>query len=135
MKPTCAKTDPHATLHAFVAEIVKEFGKEGCFGLGMPAFQWIIERYKSLPGIVVRATVGALLGTGDVLSDIVTICTLFGLGLLGPAYALLTMVLLSFGVQVWSAQWRRAASSLHTACNELCGRMARWLCRPFSPWK
>ena len=36
-----------------------------------------------MPVIVVRATVGALLGTGDVLSDIVTICTLFGLGL-GP---------------------------------------------------
>ena len=87
-----------------------------------------------MPAIVVRATVGALLGTGDVLSDIVTICTLFGLGLLGPAYALLTMVLLSFGVQVWSAQWRRAASSLHTACNDLCGRVARWLCRPFSPY-
>ena len=68
----------------------------------MPAFQWIIERYKSMPAIVVRATVGALLGTGDVLSDIVTIYTLFGLGLLGPAYALLTMVLLSFAAQVWS---------------------------------
>ena len=40
---------------------------------GMPAFQWIIERYKSMPAIVVRATVGALLGTGDQLSDIVTI--------------------------------------------------------------
>ncbi len=100
----------------------------------MPAFQWIIERYKSMPAIVVRATVGALLGTGDVLSDIVTICTLFGLGLLGPAYALLTMVLLSFAAQVWSPQWRRAASSLHTACNELCGRMARWLCRRISPY-
>ena len=99
----------------------------------MPAFQWIIARYKSLPGIVVRATVGALLGTGDVLSDIVTICKLFGLGLLGPAYALLTMVLLSFAAQVLSPQWRRAASSLHTACYDLCGRMARWLCRPFSP--
>ena len=99
----------------------------------MPAFQLIIERYKSLPGIVVRATVGALLGTGDVLSDIVTICKLFGLGLLGPAYALLTMVLLSFGGQVWSAQWRRAASSLHTACYDLCGRMVGRLCRPLSP--
>jgi hypothetical protein len=39
----------------------------------MPAFQWIIARYKSLPAIVVRAAVGALLGTGDQLSDIVTI--------------------------------------------------------------
>jgi hypothetical protein len=68
----------------------------------MPAFQWIIARYKSLPGIVVRAAVGALLGTGDQLSDIVTIYTLFRVGLLGPAYALLTMVLLSFAVQVWS---------------------------------
>jgi hypothetical protein len=82
----------------------------------MPAFQWIIARYKSMPVIVVCATVGALLGTGDVISDIVTICTLFGLGLLGPAYALLTMTLLSFAMQVWSPQWRRTASSLHTAC-------------------
>ena len=68
----------------------------------MPAFQWIIARYKSLPAIVVRAAVGALLGTGDVLSDIVTIYTLFRLGLLGPAYALMTMVILSFAAQVLS---------------------------------
>jgi hypothetical protein len=68
----------------------------------MPAFQSIIACYKSLPGIVVRAAVGALLGTGDVLSDIVTIYTLFGAGLLGPAYALLTMVLLNCAVQVLS---------------------------------
>ena len=99
----------------------------------MPALQWIIARYTSMPAIVVRATVGALLGTGDVLSDIVSICTLFELGLLGPAYALLTMVLLSFGVQVWSPQWRRTASSLHTACYDLCGRMVGRLCRPLSP--
>ena len=82
--------------------VAKEFGKEGCFGLGMPAFQWTIARYKSLPGIVVRAAVGALLGTGDQLSDIITIYTLFRLGLLSPAYALVTMVILSFAVQVWS---------------------------------
>ena len=68
----------------------------------MSAFQVIIARYKSLPSIVVRAAVGALLGAGDQLSDIVTIYTLFGVGLLGPAYALLTMVLLSFAAQVWS---------------------------------
>jgi hypothetical protein len=54
------------------------------------------------PIVAVGAAVGALLGTGDQLSDIVTIYTLFGVGLLGPAYALLTMVLLSFAAQVWS---------------------------------
>ena len=99
----------------------------------MPAFQWIIARYKSLPGIVVRAAVGALLGTGDQLSDIVTIYTLFGVGLLGPAYALLTMVLLSFAAQVWSqcvalgplrrlAAWWAGSAGNHGRGNEKAPR-------------
>ena len=36
----------------------------------MPALQWIIVRYKSMPAIVVRAMVGTLLSTGDQLSDV-----------------------------------------------------------------
>ena len=101
----------------------------------MLAFEWIIARYKSVPGIVVSAAVGALLGTGDQLSDIVTIYTLFGVGLLGPAYALLTMVLLSFAAQVWSqcvalgplrrlAAWRAGPAGPYRRGNEEAPRRA-----------
>jgi hypothetical protein len=60
----------------------------------------VVARYKSLPSIVVRATVATLLGTGDLASDIYTIAGVFALGHLGTAYALLTMLCLSFAVQV-----------------------------------
>jgi hypothetical protein len=56
-------------------------------------FQRLIKGFKSMPAIAVRTMVGALLGTGDMASDVVTIVTLFGLGHLDSAYALLTMVL------------------------------------------
>ena len=60
----------------------------------------IITRYKSRPVIVVRATFGALLCTFDQFSDIVTIHTLFSVGLVGSASALLTMISLAIAVQV-----------------------------------
>jgi hypothetical protein len=53
-----------------------------------------------MPAIAVRTMVGALLGTGDMASDVVTIVTLFGLGHLDSAYALLTMVCLNITAQV-----------------------------------
>jgi hypothetical protein len=64
------------------------------------AIKLIIARYKSLPAIVLRAIVANLLSTGDLASDLYTIESLFALGHDGPAYALLTMVCLSFAVQV-----------------------------------
>ena len=64
------------------------------------AIKWLIARYKSLPAIVLRAIVANLLSTADLASDIYTIESLFALGHHGPAYALLTMVCLSFAAQV-----------------------------------
>ena len=64
------------------------------------AIKWLTARYKLLPSIVVRAIVANLLSTGDLASDLYTIESLFVLGHDGPASALLTMVCLSFTVQV-----------------------------------
>ncbi len=47
-----------------------------------------------------RATFGALLCTFDQFSDIITIHTLFSVGLVGSASALLTMISLAIAVQV-----------------------------------
>jgi hypothetical protein len=62
--------------------------------------KWLVARYKSLPAIVVRALVANLLSTGDLASDLYTIESLFVLGHDGSASALLTMVCLSFAMQV-----------------------------------
>ncbi len=64
------------------------------------AIKWLIAHYKLLPAIVLRAIVANLLSTGDLASDLYTIESLFALGHDGPAYALLTMVGLSFATQV-----------------------------------
>ena len=77
-------------------------------GLGRPAegnvvtrtFRRIVAGYKSLPGIVVRAIVATLLGTGDLVSDVYTTVTLFSLSHLGPAYAMVAMICASMAVQV-----------------------------------
>ena len=66
-------------------------------------FQWIIVQYKSMPSIVVRTMVGTVLSTGDIISDVITIHSLFGLGYLGQAYALLTMACVSLALQVGPA--------------------------------
>jgi hypothetical protein len=63
-------------------------------------FQRLIKGFKSMPAIAVRTMVGTLLSTGDMASDVVTIVTLFGLGHLDSAYALLTMVCLNIAAQV-----------------------------------
>jgi hypothetical protein len=63
-------------------------------------FKRIVAGYKSVPGIVVRATVATLLGTGDLVSDLYTTVSLFSLGHLGPAYAMVAMICLNMAVQV-----------------------------------
>jgi hypothetical protein len=64
------------------------------------AFEHIVAGYKSLPGIVVRAIVATLLGTGDLVSDCYTTVTLFSLSHLRPAYAMVGMICASMAVQV-----------------------------------
>ena len=63
-------------------------------------FKGIIVGFKSLPGIVVRAIVATLLGTGDLVSDLYTTVNLFSLSHLGPAYAMVAMIYASMAVQV-----------------------------------
>jgi hypothetical protein len=63
-------------------------------------FKRIVAGYKSLPGIVVRAIVATLLGTGDLVSDLYTTVTLFSLSHLGPAYAMVAMIGASMAAQV-----------------------------------
>ena len=96
-----------------------------CEGLGLGrmaegnvvtgAFKRIVAGFKSLPGIVVRAIVATLLGTGDLVSDLYTTVNLFSLGPLGPAYAMVAMICLSMAVQVRTGQCaapRRVSLSL-----------------------
>jgi hypothetical protein len=81
-----------------------------CLGLGLGrtaegnvvtrAVKRIVSGYKSLPGIVVRAIVATLLGSGDLVSDLYTTATLFSLSHLGPAYAMVAMICASMAVQV-----------------------------------
>jgi hypothetical protein len=60
----------------------------------------IVTGYKSLPGIVVRAIVATLLGTGDLVSDLYTTVNLYTLSHLVPAYAMVAMICVSMAVQV-----------------------------------
>ena len=64
------------------------------------ALKRIVTGYKSLSGIVLRAIVSTLLGTGDLVSDLYTTVTLFSLDHLGPAYAMVAMICASMAVQV-----------------------------------
>ena len=100
------------------------------------AITWLIARSKALPPIVLRALVANLLSTGDLASDLYTIDSLFALGHDGPASALLTMVCLSFAVQV------RARIRCHSACTTYRDLHTPWhfvphgwagLCRCFWP--
>ena len=63
-------------------------------------FKRIVAGYKSLSGIVVRAIVATLLGTGDLVSDLYTTVTLFSLSHLDPAYAMVAMICTSMAAQV-----------------------------------
>ena len=81
------------------------------------AFKRILAGYKSVPGIVVRAIVATLLGTGDLVSDLYTTVTLFSLSHLGPAYAMVAMMCFSMAGQVQASSPVRCIS----ACvAELC---------------
>jgi hypothetical protein len=66
-------------------------------------FKRIVTGYnlKSLPGrgIVVRAIVAMLLGTGDLVSDFYATVKLFSLSHLGPAYAMVAMICSSMVVR------------------------------------
>ncbi len=74
-------------------------------------FKRIVTGYKSLPGIVVRAIVATLLGTGDLVSDAYTTVTLFSLSHLGPAYAMVAMICLSMAAQVRASSPVRCISA------------------------
>ena len=63
-------------------------------------FKRIVAGYKSLPGIVVRAIIATLLGTGDLVSDLYTTVNLFSMSHLGPAYAMVAMICASMAAQV-----------------------------------
>ena len=67
------------------------------------ALKRIVTGYKSVPGIVMRAIVATLLGTGDLVSDLYTTVSLFSLSHLGPAYAMVAMICASMTVQVRTA--------------------------------
>ena len=76
------------------------------------SFKRIVAGYKSLPGIVVRAIVATLLGTGDLVSDLYTTVNLFSLSHLGPAYAMVAMICASMAVQVRATCARQVLLSL-----------------------
>ncbi len=63
-------------------------------------FKRTVTGFKSLPGIVVRAIVATLLGSGDLVSDLYTTVSLFSLSHLGPAYDMVAMICASMAVQV-----------------------------------
>ncbi len=71
------------------------------------ALERIVAGYTSMSGIVVRAIVATLLGTGDLVSDVYTTVTLFSLSHLGPAYAIVAMICASMAAQVQATCARR----------------------------
>ncbi len=75
------------------------------------ALKRIVVGFKSLPGIVVRAIVATLLGTGDLVSDVYTTVNLFSLSHLGPAYAMVAMISASIAVQVRASSPVRCISA------------------------
>ena len=83
------------------------------------ALKRIVTGYKSLPGIVVRAIVATLLGTGDLVSDLYTTVNLFSLSHLGPAYAMVAMICLSMAAQVRAVCTASRRVSLCAATNHL----------------
>ena len=75
------------------------------------AFKCIVAGFKSLPGIVVRAIIATLLGTGDLVSDLYTTVNLFSLSHLGPAYAMVAMICFSMAGQVRASSPVRCISA------------------------
>jgi hypothetical protein len=86
---------------------------------------WVVVRFKSLPAIVMRAIVANLLSTFDLASDLYTIESLFALGHHTPAYALLTMVCLSFAAQVGAGCGLRCSGAARLT-SALWQRMGSW---------
>ena len=80
------------------------------------ALKRIVVGFKSLPGIVVRAIVATLLGTGDLVSDVYTAVNLFSLSHLGPACAMVAMICASMAAQVRATCARRVSLSLVSRC-------------------
>ena len=70
-------------------------------------FKRIVAGYRSMPGIVVRAMIATLLGTGDLVSDLYTTVNLYSLSHLGPAYAMVAMICASMAAQVQATCARR----------------------------
>ena len=95
------------------------------------ALKRIVAGYKSLPGIVVRAIVATLLGTGDLVSDLYTTVTLFSLSHLGPAYAMVAMICASMAVQVHRSVRGISAWSLSIVSGRLWPHL--WLRRRYWP--
>ena len=95
------------------------------------ALKRIVAGYKSLSGIVLRAIVATLLGTGDLVSDVYTTVTLFSLSHLGPAYAMVAMICASMAVQVRTVY----ASSRHVSLSLVSRRLSPhlWLRRRYWP--
>jgi hypothetical protein len=60
----------------------------------------IVAAYKSLNGMVVRASIATLLGTGDQASDLYTTVQLFWLGHYLAAYSMVAMISLSMAMLV-----------------------------------
>ena len=94
-------------------------------------FKRIVAGFKSLPGIVVRAIVATLLGTGDLVSDVYTTVTLFSLSHLGPAYAMVAMICASMAVQVRATFASSRRESLCAASRRLWPHL--WLRRRYWP--
>jgi hypothetical protein len=75
------------------------------------ALKRIVAGFKSVPGIVLRAIVATLLGTGDLVSDVYTTVTLFSLSHLAQAYAMVAMIGASMAVQVRASSPVRCISA------------------------
>ena len=84
-------------------------------GVVKHAFTHLIGGYKSVPGLVVRAIIATLLGTGDLASDVYSTVNLFELGHVGPANAMVAMVCASIAVQV-----RAPSADRQTRCLAAC---------------
>jgi hypothetical protein len=91
----------------------------------------IVVGFKSLPGIVVRAIVATLLGTGDLVSDLYTTVNLFSLGHLGQAYSMVAMMCLTTAVQVRATCVRHISVSLSVVSKRLWPHL--WLHRRSLP--
>ena len=113
----------------FIADNNAELGRTAEGNVVTRALERSVTGFKSLPGIVVRAIVATLLGTGDLVSDLYTTVNLFSLSHLGPAYAMVAMICASMAVQVRATCARRV--SLRAVSTRLWPHL--WLRRRYWP--